>query len=98
MGTPVESGQTFPVGTSNILCTLSTSFEGTAQAVMAVNVVASPEAPPTQEPLFTPVPEGSGTGGDEPNTLMIGGFIGGGLLVALGIAAFVFSNRRNRAS
>jgi LPXTG-motif cell wall-anchored protein len=98
VATPVGSGELFPIGTSNILCTLSTSFEGTATALMTVNVTASATAPPTAEPLFTPDPsaESPQTGTEStPNWLMIGGFIGGGVLVAGGIAAFVISNRRS---
>jgi hypothetical protein len=96
VATPVGSGEKFPIGTSNILCTLSTSFEGTATAVMTVNVTASATAPPTEEPLFTPDPSVAAPTATEstPNWLMIGGFIGGGVLVAGGIAAFVVSNRR----
>jgi hypothetical protein len=104
VGTPVESGQAFPIGTSNLLCSLSTSFEGTATAVMTVTVTASPTASPTVAPLFTPVPtDGAGESGaadgssSTPNWVMIGGFIGGGVLVALGIAAFVISNRKTRS-
>ncbi|MCS5715263.1 pentapeptide repeat-containing protein [Herbiconiux sp. CPCC 205716] len=62
-GTPVESGQPFPIGTSTILCTISSSFPGTASARLTVNVVASPTATPTQAPLFTPEPAAAGTGG-----------------------------------
>ncbi|MFB2584301.1 pentapeptide repeat-containing protein [Herbiconiux liukaitaii] len=100
VATPVGSGEMFPIGTSNILCTLSTSFEGTATAVMTVEVTASATAPPTEEPLFTPDPSAQQpqtTTSSTPNWLMIGGFIGGGVLVAGGIAAFVISNRRERA-
>ncbi len=100
-GAPVESGQSFPLGTSNILCRFSTTFAGndpgTAQAVVTVNVTASATATPTSEPLFTPVAPTSaaqGDAGSTPNYLMIGGFIGGGILVALGIVAFVLANRR----
>jgi len=62
-GTPVESGQPFPIGTSTILCTISSSFEGTASARLTVNVVASATATPTQEPLFTPEPAAAAPGG-----------------------------------
>lgn len=103
VGTPVESGQAFPIGTSNILCQLSTTFAGndpgTAQAVITVNVAASPTAPPTSDPIFTAVaetPDAQSGSGETPNPLMIGGFIGGGLLVALGIVAFVLANRKGR--
>jgi hypothetical protein len=103
VGTPVESGQAFPIGTSNILCTLSTTFAGsdpgTAQAVITVNVTASATATPTSEPIFTPEPEAQDAqrdSGDTPNYLMIGGFIGGGLLVVLGVVAFVLSNRKGK--
>ncbi|MCS5734218.1 pentapeptide repeat-containing protein [Herbiconiux daphne] len=105
VGAPVESGQAFPIGTSNILCELATSFNGTASAVMTVNVTASTTATPTATPLFTPEPVTSAptdaaaatSDSSTPNWLMIGGFIGGGLLVALGIIAFVVSSRRSRA-
>jgi hypothetical protein len=101
VGTPVESGQAFPIGTSNLLCSLSTSFEGTATAVMTVTITASPTASPSAAPLFTPVPtDGAGASdgsSSTPNWVMIGGFIGGGVLVALGIAAFVISNRKTRS-
>jgi hypothetical protein len=105
VGAPVESGQTFPIGTSNILCQLSTSFNGTATAVITVNVTASATATPTATPLFTPEATTSSatdtatasTDAETPNWLMIGGLIGGGVLVILGIVAFVVSNRRNRA-
>ncbi|MDO9398445.1 MAG: pentapeptide repeat-containing protein [Herbiconiux sp.] len=97
-GEPVTSGQAFPIGDSGILCTLSTSFEGagaaTATALVTVQVTASATAPPTEEPLFTPVPVTQGPNAETPNTLMIAGFIGGAVLVAGGIAAFVFANRR----
>lgn len=106
VNTPIESGQTFPIGTSNILCTFSTAFSGvnpgTGTAVITVHVTASPTATPTSTPLFTPAPvtdsaaPGADAGGDEPNWLMVGGFIGGGVLVAGGIAAFVVSNRASR--
>jgi len=100
-GTPIDSGQTFPIGTSTILCQLSTSFTGTASLLMTVNVTASATATPTQTPLFTPEPvtasPSAAPAEETPNWLMIGGFIGGGVLVAAGIAAFVVSNRRGRA-
>ncbi|WP_066040403.1 pentapeptide repeat-containing protein [Herbiconiux solani] len=107
-GAPIESGQPFPIGTSNILCTLSTSFSGaggsTATAVLTAVVTASATATPTATPLFTPVaPTDPATaaaaqGTDStPNWLMIGGFIGGGLVVVLGIGALVLSNRRTRS-
>ncbi|SDZ53062.1 pentapeptide repeat-containing protein [Herbiconiux ginsengi] len=103
VGTPVESGQAFPIGTSNIFCQLSTTFAGndpgTAQAVITVNVTASPTAPATSDPIFTAVaetPDAQSGSGETPNTLMIGGFIGGGLLVVLGIVAFILANRKGR--
>ncbi|MGA1837876.1 pentapeptide repeat-containing protein [Herbiconiux sp. 11R-BC] len=102
VGAPVDSGQVFPIGTSNVLCTISSSFKGTATAVMTVNVVASATATPTATPLFTPEPvtatpvpiADSPSGSETPNWLMIGGFVGGGLLVLVGIVAFVVTNRR----
>ncbi len=102
VGTPISSGQTFPVGTSNILCQLSTSFSGTATLVMTVNVTASVTATPTQTPLFTPEPAtatplAAAPAEETPNWLMIGGFIGGGVLVVAGIVAFIVSNRRGHA-
>ncbi|MGD8194968.1 pentapeptide repeat-containing protein [Herbiconiux sp. P18] len=101
VGTPIESGQAFPIGTSTILCSLSSSFAGTATARMTVNITASATATPTATPLFTPAPVESSAAApaaaaETPNWLMIGGFIGGALLVAGGIAAFVVSNRRGR--
>jgi hypothetical protein len=95
VGEPVAPGQTFPIGSSNVLCTLTTSFAGTASAVMAVNVTASATAAPTRAPLFTPVPVTQGPGStQEVNGLMVAGFIGGGVLVLGGIAAFVVANRK----
>ena len=94
VGTPVESGQAFPVGTSNMVCTISSSFAGTATALVAVEV-APPATPVTSEPLFTDPPStpAAGDDDDELNVAMVIGFIGGGLLLVLGIAAFVFANR-----
>lgn len=102
VGTPIESGQVFPIGTSTILCTISSSFSGTASARMTVNVVASTTATPTATPLFTPVPVETSAAApavaeETPNWVMIGGFIGGAVLVVAGIVAFVVSSRRNRA-
>jgi hypothetical protein len=101
--TPVESGQVFPIGTSNVLCTLSTSFDGagtsTATARLTITVTASTTATPTaQAPLFTDEPAAAADGTSQtPNYLMIGGFVGGILVLAAGIAALVISNRRGRA-
>ncbi|WP_368499340.1 pentapeptide repeat-containing protein [Herbiconiux sp. A18JL235] len=93
VGTPVESGQAFPVGTSNMVCTISSSFTGTATALVAIEV-APPATPVTSEPLFTDPPSTPAAGDDdELNVAMVIGFIGGGLLLVLGIAAFVFANR-----
>lgn len=103
VGAPVDPGATFPIGTSGILCTISTSSDkGTASAVIVVNVTAQATATPTIAPLFsdTPAaaPSSSSTGsGGTPNWLMIGGFVGGAVVVAGGIAALVVSNRRGRA-
>lgn len=99
VGTPVESGQTFPVGTSNMVCTISSSFAGTATSLVSIVVSPSATAPATSEPLFTDEPTESAAAedGETPNWLMIGGLIGGGLLVLLGIAAFVISNRKPKA-
>ncbi len=93
VGTPVESGQAFPVGTSNMVCTISSSFAGTATALVAIEV-APPATPVTSEPLFTDPPSTPTASDDgELNVAMVVGFIGGGLLLVLGIAAFVFANR-----
>jgi hypothetical protein len=96
VGAPVESGQAFPVGTSNMVCTVSSSFEGTASALVSIVVTESPTAPVTDEPLFTDEPSGGAAGqagGEGPDALMTGLLIGGGVLVLLGIAAFALSRR-----
>ncbi|WP_440711212.1 pentapeptide repeat-containing protein [Herbiconiux sp. YIM B11900] len=101
--TPVESGQVFPIGTSNMLCTLSTSFDGagtsTATARVTITVAASATATPTAEaPLFTDEPTiAADATSQTPNYLMIGGFAVGILVVGAGIAALVISNRRSRS-
>jgi hypothetical protein len=95
VGVPVEAGQTFPIGTSSLLCTISSSFTGTASALVTVEVVASATATPTSEPLFTDEPaDASDARGDAPDGLLIGLLVGGAVLLVAGIAAFVFANRR----
>jgi hypothetical protein len=103
VGAPVDPGATFPIGSSGILCTLSTSSDkGTASAVIKVDVTAQATATPTIAPLFTDTPapvaaQQTGSTGGTPNWLMIGGFVGGAVVVAGGVAALVVSNRRGRA-
>lgn len=104
-GTPVESGQAFPIGTSTILCTISSSFQGRASARLTVNVTASATATPTTEPLFTPEPAATGGGsGGGADWIAIGGWaslavlVGGAALMVVTAVRGGGSRRRPRRS
>lgn len=93
---PVTSGTVFPVGDSGMVCKF-TSSNGTAIAVVKIQVTPHPEQTEAPAPLFTDEPGAAPTGTTrEPtNWVLVGGIAAGAVLVlGLGVAAMVISRRR----
>ena len=96
---PVVSGTVFPVGDSGMVCKFSSS-NGTALAVVKIQVTPHPEATEAPTPLFTDEPTTTGAAGtassSRPTDWGLIALVGGGAVVvlALGVAAMVISRRR----
>jgi hypothetical protein len=98
---PVVSGTVFPVGDSGMVCTFSSS-NGTALAVVKIQVTPHPEETEAAVPLFTDEPTAAGTTAStrQPTDWGLIAAVGGGAVVvlALGVAAMIFSRRRPAAA
>ncbi|WP_084605853.1 pentapeptide repeat-containing protein [Agreia bicolorata] len=94
---PVVSGTVFPIGDSGMVCKFSSS-NGTAIAVVKIQVTPHPEATEAPTPLFTDEPTTTGTTAStrQPTDWGLVAAVGGGAVVvlALGVAAMVISRRR----
>jgi hypothetical protein len=97
---PVVSGTVFPVGDSGMVCKFSSS-NGTAIAVVKIQVTPHPEQTEAPTPLFTDEPgttgaTGTGASTRQPTDWGLIAAVGGGAVVvlALGVAAMVISRRR----
>jgi len=96
---PVVSGTVFPVGDSGMVCKFSSS-NGTAIAVVKIQVTPHPEATEAPAPLFTDEPTttagGTSASTREPTDWGLIALVGGGAVVvlALGVVAMVISRRR----
>ena len=97
---PVVSGTVFPIGDSGMVCKFSSS-NGTAIAVVKIQVTPHPEATEAPAPLFTDEPTTSGATGTaastrQPTDWGLIALVGGGAVVvlALGVVAMVISRRR----
>jgi len=94
---PVISGTVFPVGDSGMVCKFSSS-NGTALAVVKIQVLPHPEATEAATPLFTDEPTTTGTMAStrQPTDWGLIALVGGGAVVvlALGVVAMVISRRR----
>lgn len=89
----VESGTVFPVGDSGMLCRF-TSSNGTAMAVVKIQVTPAADASTPSGPVFTESPTAASSR-PETNWALIGGVAGGAVVVlGAGIAAMVISRRR----
>lgn len=94
---PVVSGTVFPIGDSGMVCKFSSS-NGTALAVVKIQVTPHPEQTEAPAPLFTDEPMTTGTAAAtrEPTDWGLVAAVGGGAVVvlALGVAAMIISRRR----
>ncbi|PPF65534.1 hypothetical protein C5E11_01205 [Clavibacter michiganensis] len=94
---PVASGTVFPVGDSGMVCKFSSS-NGTALAVVKIQVTPHPEQTEAPTPLFTDEPgqAPTATSTRQPTDWGLVAAVGGGAVVvlALGVAAMVISRRR----
>ncbi|WP_085486835.1 pentapeptide repeat-containing protein [Agreia pratensis] len=100
---PVVSGTVFPVGDSGMVCKFSSS-NGTAIAVVKIQVTPHPEQTEAPTPLFTDEPGATGSTGPagtaastrQPTDWGLIAAVGGGAIVvlALGVAAMIISRRR----
>jgi hypothetical protein len=93
---PVVSGTVFPVGDSGMVCRLSSS-NGTALAVVKIQVTPHPDKPAEPEPLFTDEPTASESASTrQPTDWGLVAAVGGGavLVLGLGVAAMIISRRR----
>jgi hypothetical protein len=100
---PVVSGTVFPVGDSGMVCKFSSS-NGTALAVVKIQVTPHPEETEAPAPLFTDEPGSSPSTGTtastrQPTDWGLVAAVGGGAVVvlALGVAAMIISRRRPTA-
>jgi hypothetical protein len=95
---PVVSGTVFPIGDSGMVCRFSSS-NGTALAVVKIQVTPHPEQTEAAQPLFTdePTAPGSAASARQPTDWGLVAAVAGGAVVvlALGVAAMIISRRRS---
>jgi hypothetical protein len=90
---PIASGAIFPVGDSGMLCRF-TSSNGTAIAVVKIQVTQAADAPSQAGPVFTDTPAAA-SARPETNWGLIGGIAGGAVVVlGLGVTAMILSRRK----